>query len=438
MKIEYVAIENLNPAEYNPRKLSPKETHDLEQSLKRFDFAEPIVVNRHPDRKNIIVGGHQRYNIAKSLGHKEIPCVFVSLDLKREQELNLRLNKNIGSWDWEMLANIDYGLLTDVGFEEDVLSRVFDLDIDDEDDEGDALTVPVEPKSKYRQIYQLGASRVMCGDATKPEDVKALMDGQRAEMVFTDPPYNVDYQGSMNAQGQNKRDGILNDKMEKSAFFTFLYNAIHNMMQYTDGAFYVCMSSSELDTLKYAFESAGGHWQSFIIWVKNTFTLSRADYQNRYEPIMYGWNPNIRDRHYFVDKRNDSTVWDEFTKTEIKLEGGKTIIKLPEFHLELEGEVKGKIIRKKEQTDIWEVNKPAKSPDHPTMKPVKLCAKAITNSSLRDHIVLDLFAGSGSTLIAAEKAKRRCFAMELDPKYVDVIIKRWENLTGEEAKHINA
>jgi len=191
------------------------------------------------------------------------------------------------------------------------------------------------------------------------------------------------------------------------------------------------MSSSELDSLKGAFERAGGHWQSFIIWVKNNFTLSRADYQNTYEPILYGW-PAREKNHQFIDQRDLSNVWEDLSAAKTEFDGYFTTISFQGFKVKLEGKVKGQVIKKKQRTDIWRHDKPTASKDHPTMKPVALVVEAITNSSKRGDIVLDSFLGSGSTLIASEKSERTCFGIELDPKYVDVIVQRWVNYTGIE------
>ncbi len=273
--------------------------------------------------------------------------------------------------------------------------------------------------------------RLMVGDSTKIEDVEKLMNGQKADMVFTDPPYNVDYQGSMNTHSKNVKQGILNDSMSDEGFYAFLYDAISNMMQYCTGSFYICMSSKELPNLKKAFEEAGGHWQTFIMWVKNNFTLSRADYQSQYEPILYGWNGQNKN-HYFAGFRDVGNVWYE-TKNKIKYEDGKTTIRIGDIKIELEGKVEGKLLKRKVKTDIWDFDKPTKNDEHPTMKPVKLCASAIGDASVKDGKVLDLFGGSGSTLIACEQLNRTCYMMELDPKYVDVIRKRyWKYVSGSE------
>jgi len=199
----------------------------------------------------------------------------------------------------------------------------------------------------------------------------------------------------------------------------------------TDGGIYVCMASSELDSLKSAFEEGGGHWQSFIIWVKNHFTLSRADYQNTYEPIMYGWRNGIVN-HYFTQRRDIANVWEDLSKVKTEYDGKHTTITFQGFKVRIEGKVeKGEVIRKKQHIDIWRHDKPTKSLEHPTMKPVALVVEAITNSSSDGDIVLDTFLGSGSTLIACEKTGRICYGVELDEKYCDVIVQRYVDYTGD-------
>jgi DNA modification methylase len=229
----------------------------------------------------------------------------------------------------------------------------------------------------------------------------------------------------MGTHSQNKRDRIENDNMSDDAFSELLKKSIRNMLDVCKGVFYICMGSKELGSMKNIFESEGGHWQSFIIWVKNTFTLSRSDWQNQYEPILYGWNKDTVN-HYFAGWRNEANVWEDLEELNPVWDGEKTKINLGEYHLELDQMVTGRVISKKHQTDIWREKKPTKNPEHPTMKPVRLIAKAIKASSVRNQTVLDIFGGSGSTLIACEELDRRCLMMELDPKYVDVIRKRYE------------
>jgi DNA modification methylase len=232
----------------------------------------------------------------------------------------------------------------------------------------------------------LGKHRLVCGDATDPKSYELLMGDAQADMVFTDPPYNVDYANSARDKMRGKDRPILNDNLG-DGFYDFLLAAMTPMLERCSGAVYVAMSSSELDTLQSAFRAAGGKWSTFIIWAKNTFTLGRADYQRQYEPILYGW-PEGENRHWCGDR---------------------------------------------DQGDVWNIKKPQKNDLHPTMKPVELVERAIRNSSRPGDIVLDPFSGSGTTLIAAEKTGRIGWLIELDPKYIDVIVRRWQDWSGQEA-----
>ena len=271
----------------------------------------------------------------------------------------------------------------------------------------------------------------MCGDALSVHDANKLLGGGKPSMVFTDPPYNVDYRGGMNKQ----REGIRNDKMTRTAFYDFLKTSLEIMMAHCAGSFYVFMGSTELDTLKQAFMETGGHFSCFVIWAKNNFTLSRADWQSQYEPILYGWNAKTKN-HYYAGMRDQGNVWTNLEKTKAKFKDGKTMIKLGQFVLEIDGKITGRLLTTKAESDVWYEAKPAKNDAHPTMKPVAVCAKAIRASSKRGEIVWDPFAGSGSTMIAAEQAERRCFSNEIDPKYVDVQILRYCAFTKTDPEKI--
>ncbi len=341
------ALADLKAADYNPRQLSEKQERDLGESLDRFDLADPIVINAD----NTIIGGHQRVRVLSGRGVAEVDVRVPDRQLNEaeERELNLRLNKNLGEWDWEKLSAFDEDMLKGVGFTSDELDRIFSLEPSEKDDL--VPDVAETTTTKRGDVFQCGAHRVMCGDSTDAGDMAVLMDGRVADMVFTDPPYNIGYEGGMGGDGeQHKRRKILNDKMSREAFYNFLLAVFRVMMPHVNGAFYVCMSSSELHNLWAAFTDAGGHWQSYIIWAKDHFTLSRTDYQQQFEPIMvgtsesydegdgefimYGWN-----KHFFV--------------------GGRR------------------------QGNVWFFDRPKKSDLHPTMKPVMLCAKAVVNSSPR-------------------------------------------------------
>lgn len=427
-------IEDIKPNPYNPRHIKDDRFKKLCESIKKFPKMmelRPMVV----DNDGVILGGNMRYNALRELGYAEIPDEWVKRadDLTEEEKKQFIVKDNMpfGEWNFDELANqFEVDDLLEWGFDEK------DLKIEMPAEEDDVPEVPEKATSKLGEIYQLGNHRLMCGDSTKAEDVEKLMDGQKADMVFTDPPYNVDYTGGMGTHEKNEREGILNDKMSNEDFYNFLYDSLSAVMRYVNGGVYVCMSSSELHTLKKAFEQAGGHWQSYIIWVKDRFTLSRADYQHLYEPILYGWNKNTKN-HHFIGYRDNPNVWENLDKINTKFADGYTTIKFQGFEVKIKGKAEGEVKRRKQKVDIWRYNKPDKSEEHPTMKPVKLCAYAIQNSSPVKGSVIDIFAGSGSTLMAAEKTGRKCYAMELDPKYIDVIIKRWENFTGQKAEKID-
>ncbi|MCC3862630.1 site-specific DNA-methyltransferase, partial [Emcibacteraceae bacterium Y4] len=311
-----------------------------------------------------------------------------------------RIAENAG-WDEEMLR-LELAELSEDDFDLDLLG--FDgSEIDDllvaldedgaEDLDGDIPEAEENPVSKTGDLWILGDHKLLCGNATKAEDMALLMGSEFADMTFTDPPYNVNYgdtpKDKLSSKGGSKAGRkIMNDNLGDD-FEAFLTAACENMLKVTKGGLYICMSSSELDTLQSAFRSAGGKWSTFIIWAKNTFTLGRSDYQRQYEPILYGW------------KEGNERYW----------------------------------CGARDQGDVWFYNKPRKNDLHPTMKPVDLVVRAIKNSSKTKDIILDPFGGSGSTLIGAEHTGRQARLIELDPQYVDVIIKRWQEMTGLDAIH---
>lgn len=427
-----VRVEEVHPADYNPRIISSEEMEQLKHSIREHGFTEAITVNKDMT----IIGGHQRIRAAKELGIVEVPAIVVDLPKDRERTLNIALNKIKGEFDEDKLRQMLAAMTEEerlrTGFDQTEITKQLDALINPEEDDFDPDATPNTYRAQQGDVFQLGEHRLMCGDSTNPEHVAKLMDGARAAMVFTDPPYNIAYEGGMNTTGQNKREMIMNDKMSSAEFFDFLAKVMKNLIDWCDGAMYVCMSSSELVNLKAAFEQGGGHYQSFIIWAKNTFTLSRSDWQNQYEPILYGWPKRVVN-HYFVGHRNLGNVWENLDEIKPRYADGKTSIQIGEYHLELDGEVTGKILRKKDEVDVWKENKPTKSKEHPTMKPIALVSRAVHASSIQGDIVLDLFGGSGSTLVTCEKMNRKCRTMELDPQYVEVIINRWETLTGQQA-----
>jgi DNA modification methylase len=371
MNIVMKSVQVLQEYENNPRN-NDEAIKAVANSIREFGFKVPIVITSD----NVIIAGHTRLKASVLLGLTEVPCIIAD-DLNEEQIKAFRLADNktaeLATWDLskleDELANLDMDMLQ-FGFEE--MEELIpdnaaddDFDIDDE--------IPEVPFSQPGDIYELGPHRVLCGDSTDPEQVKTLLDGKVVDMIFTDPPYNVDYEGTAGK--------IKNDKMEDDTFYLFLLAAFQNMFEHTKpgGAIYCCHADTEGLNFRNAFKSAGYKLAECLIWVKNALVLGRQDYHWRHEPILYGWKEGAA--HYFVDDRSQDT--------------------------------------------IWEYNKPRKNEEHPTMKPLELVGKAISNSSRRHETILDLFGGSGSTMIAADQLDRKAYLMELDEKFIDVIVKRY-------------
>jgi DNA modification methylase len=392
LDIQKVSVEKLNPAKYNPRKdLKPSdpEYEKLKRSIETFGYVEPVIWNK---RTGHIVGGHQRYKILKAQGAKEIECVIVDMPEDEEKALNVALNKVNGEWDLPKLADLISELdesmfdISLTGFDaaeiEDLFSKVHDKDVkDDGFDEEKAIEEIEEPISKHGDIWILGKHRLICGDSTKAETYAALMEDKKANLCVTDPPYNVNY-----TAGRENERKIKNDNMEDKNFYEFLLAAFKNIFTVLDdgAAVYVFHADTEGLNFRKAFKDAGFHLANVCIWVKNSLVLGRSDYQWQHEPILYGWKPTGKHRWYSDRK----------------------------------------------QTTIWNFDRPTKSPDHPTMKPVPLMAYPIQNSTMTNCIVLEPFVGSGSTLIACQQTGRICYGVELDEKYVDVIVKRYIEYVG--------
>ena len=387
MIIEKIKVEQLIPADYNPRKdLQPgdSEYEKIKRSLEEFGYVDPVIWNKTTGR---VVGGHQRLKVLASMGRTEVECVVVELDEEKEKALNVALNKISGDWDKEKLAV----LMTDLDAADfDVSLTGFDAaEIDDlfkdtlrdgvEDDDFDVdeeLQNP--PITMQGDIWLLGRHRLVCGDSTKKETFDKLMEDKKANLVVTDPPYNVDYEGSAGK--------IKNDNMNNDTFYQFLLDAFKNTEDALakDGSIYVFHADTEGLNFRRAFEEAGFYLSGTCIWKKQSLVLGRSPYQWKHEPILFGWKK--KGRHRWYSDRKQST--------------------------------------------IWEFDKPKRNADHPTMKPIALIAYPIMNSSLTNSIVLDPFGGSGSTLIASEQTDRICYMIELDEKFCDVIAKRYIEQVG--------
>ena len=363
MKIEIKKLSELKPAPYNPRQSNAEQEKQLKSSLEKFGVVEPIIFNK---QTGYIVGGHFRIRELKKLGYKEIECVIVDLNEADEKELNIRLNANTGSWDWDELANNwDSELLSDWGLEIPGFEPTI-LEAEDDD-----FAIPeggIETDIVLGDLFEIGPHRLLCGDSTDSDAVARLMNGDKADMVFTDPPYGVDYEGINN----DDRGGL--EKLLRGAFA--------NMMLSTNngGSFY-CFHSDKCSDIFSKVYREFCHFSSMIIWAKESIVLSQTDYQSKHEPCMYGWFDN--GTHKWYSDRKQESVWIAKSKRE-------------------EG--------------------------HTTPKPIEIITKALNNSSQLNHLVLDLFLGSGSTMVASHQLKRKCYGMELDPKYCQVIIDRMKKL----------
>ena len=394
-RIETWPIARLQPYAKNAKVHGADQVAKIAASMAEFGWTVPCLVGEDGE----LIAGHGRVLAATQLGLTDAPVIVLG-HLTEAQRRAYRLADNklteLSSWDEALLSAELQELLAEdydvslIGFGDSELDALLAGEGGETSDTGEAEAVVPEPQeepiSRPGDLWLLGNHRLLCGDATVSTDVDRLLDGTQADLCFCDPPYNVDYAGGAGAEKAGKGRRIKNDALGE-AFGQFLQDACVLINLHTQGAVYICMSSSELHTLQAAFKAAGGHWSTFVIWAKDRFTLGRADYQRQYEPILYGW-PESAKRHWCGDR---------------------------------------------DQGDVWQIPRPHKNDLHPTMKPVALVERAIRNSSRRGDLVFDPFGGSGTTLIAAETTGRRAALLELDPRYVDVIVRRWQQFTGKEA-----
>jgi DNA modification methylase len=394
LQVERWPVDKLIPFARNARTHSAEQVAQIAASIAEFGFVNPVLIG--PD--NVIIAGHARLLAARKLGMPEVPVIVLDhLTPTQRRALVIADNRLALSagWDEEMLR-VELAALREDEFDLDLVGftaeELEELLADPEAEAAghtDEDAVPDAPEAVVTvpgDVWVLGEHRLLCGDATVLSDLEKVLAGGVADMAFSDPPYGVNYGATMKDKLRGKQRTIANDNLG-AAFEPFLREACANMLAVTKGALYICMSSSELHTLYRAFTESGGHWSTFIIWAKNTFTMGRADYQRQYEPMLYGWKEGAD--HFWCGARD--------------------------------------------QGDVWFVKKPQVNDLHPVMKPVELIERAIRNSSKSRDTVLDPFGGSGSTLIACEKTGRQARLIELEPKYCDVAIVRWRDFTGRQA-----
>lgn len=430
MEILKKKVDELIPADYNPRKdLKPGdlEYEKLKRSIKEYGYVEPVIWNK---RTGKVVGGHQRLKVLKDLGYEEIECVIVDLDENNERALNIALNKISGEWDNDLLSSLLKELdesafdITLTGFDiaeaKDLIGSGSMENVHEDDfNEEQELNNIQEPKTKQGDLWILGKHRLVCGDSTKLEYYKLALDNKEADLCVTDPPYNIDYGGTISGDGRD----IANDNLSDAEFYHFLlefYKGTEASLK-KGGPIYVFHSTKETINFIKAMQDANLKYAQTLVWYKNHFTLGRQDYQWIHEPILYGWKEGAA--HYFINDRTIPTVSEDVRENYKHMSKQELL----------------EVINKLVDVPVSVIldNKPLRSPEHPTMKPITLCAKLIYNSSHEGDIVLDPFGGSGSTLIAADQLNRKACLIELEPKYCDVIVKRFkDNNPGERVLHI--
>lgn len=385
LKIEYANINDLKKYHKNAKKHPKEQVNRIANSIKEFGMCDPIGVW---GKDNLIIEGHGRLMALKKLGYTEAPIIRLDhLSEEQRKAYTLAHNKSAESeWDFEILSD-ELKSIVDI----DMMDFGFDLSLDEEEPkviEDEIPEIPVEPKAKYGDIYQLGNHRLMCGDATVLEDVRTLMNDNKADLLLTDPPYNVDYEGKTKDSLK-----IKNDNMGDNQFKQFLTDSFSNANEVMkEGAsFYIWHADSEGYNFRSACKDVSWKVRQCLIWNKNTMVMGRQDYQWKHEPCLYGWKDGAS-HNWYSDRK---------------------------------------------QTTVLEFNKPSKSELHPTMKPLDLFAYQMKNSTAKGDIVLDLFGGSGTTLMVSEQLDRNAYIMELDPRYVDAIINRWETMTGSKGVLLN-
>ncbi|KKW30104.1 MAG: hypothetical protein UY72_C0022G0003 [Candidatus Uhrbacteria bacterium GW2011_GWD2_52_7] len=419
IKVVYVPAETLKPADFNPRKHDPVAAEKLKDSIRRFGLVDPILVNSAPKRKGVIIGGHFRWKVAKELGIKQVPVVFLNIpSLEREKELNLRLNRNTGEWDWDLLKGFDIDLLLDVGFDDVDLSHVWDDSLETEDDGFDVekeLAKIKKPTTKLGDMFQLGVHRLICGDSTDVNVVKKLVGKVGIDMIYSDPPYNIALDYSKGVSTSGKYGGKTNDKKTAVDYRAFLKTTMESGLAVAKPYAHVFFWCDEnyVGVVQSLYQEVGVANKRVCLWVKNNFNMTpQVAFNKAYEPCVYG----TRGKPYLSSKIQNLN---ELLNKEIG-NGNRVADDIMDLF------------------NIWLAKRlPAQEYEHPTEKPPTLHEKALRRCTKPGDAVLDLFGGSGSTLIACEQLKRRAFLVEIEPIFCDLIIRRYEALTKTKAKRVN-
>jgi DNA modification methylase len=420
LHIEYASLGVLKPAAYNPRKISPEALAQLKESITRYSVVDPLLVNSAPKRKNVVIGGHMRLRAAKELGHKTIPVVYLNIpDIEREKELNLRLHKNTGEFDFDLLQKISVDLLLDVGFDKDALSDIWNERFKTKADSFDVdkeLKKIKKPQTQLGDLILLGPHKLLCGSSGDPAVLKRLFGKEKAAMIYSDPPYNIKLDYDKGISGKQNYGGNTNDNLSDLEYRDFLKKSMEAALAVTaeDAHIFYWSDQSYIWLIQTLYRELGITNKRVCLWLKNSQNPVPAVAFNKcYEPCTYG----VRGKPYLAKKL---TKLNEVLNADMTT--GNSLLSESLDHL-----------------DVWMVNRlPGKEYSHSTAKPPTLHEKAIRRCARPNDIILDSFSGSGSTIIAGEQLGRRVYAVELEPLFCDLAIKRYEALTGIKAKIIRS
>ena len=417
LQIVQVPIKDLKEAIYNPRKMDAKQEADLMASIKQFSLIDPLIVNGLKERRGIIIGGHQRFKIARKLGYKTVPVVYVNLDEEKEKILNLRLNRNQGSWDYDMLKNFEMETLLDVGFDQEDLGMIWNdvLEIENDDfDEEKELAKIKTTNIKAGDLFTLGQHRLYCGDSLNPESAKKLMGEEKTRTTYTDSPYNISLDYDKGIGGKKNYGGHVDDTKSDGEFKDFLKKAMLNAMSVSEESahyFFYC-DQKYIWLLQTLYAELGIKSQRVCLWIKNGFNVTpQCAFNKAYEPCVYG----TKGKPYIATINNLNEILNKEIGT-----GNRTAYDIVDIF------------------DIWLAKRlPGNEYEHPTSKPATLHEKPLRRCTKVNDIVLDLFAGSGSLMVSCEQLKRRAYMIEKEPIFCQLIINRYEKLTGLKAKKIS-
>ena len=415
LQVQQVKISELKPSTYNPRIHSDRDLEQLMESIRRFGLCDPLIVNGADNRKNVIIGGHMRLLAAKKLGKKSVPVIYVNIpDLEREKELNLRLNRNTGSWSLEMLKEFDASFLLDVGFDDNDLEDIWNDMLEVEDDNFDIekkLDEIKNPETKLGDLWILGEHRLFCGDSGNPESIRQATAGQKVEMLYFDPVYDISLDYNKGIGGKANYGGTTNDNKGELVYKEFLLTCISNALLYCKDDAHIFCYCDQLKTglVQEIYQELGITPKRVCLWIKDGFNPTpKVAFNKGYEPCVYGTRGNPK----LYKQANLNEILNKEVGT-----GNSTIEDIIDIF------------------DIWLAKRdPMSTYQHPTQKPPSLHEKAIKRCTKYGDRILDWCAGGGSLLIACEQMKRKCYAVEIEPVFCDVIVARWEELTGLRAK----